>query len=366
MTPRELRRALHSKAEVSGAEIRTSALIREFLETTGPALIVPGIAGHGIAALYGEGKPGVMVRCELDAVAMQNGAGAFHGCGHDGHMAVAAALGADLGGKPPKKGSALLLFQPAEETGAGAAAVLEDPKFTAMLPDMAVGFHNLPGYPLGSVAVRDGVFASGSAGIIVRLMGTSSHAGEPHRGRSPAGAMIRIMEALPAIPHSLCSPAEKAVVTVIHARLGARAFGVSPGDAVVMATVRSPDGEVLDRLLRECAWKAADIAREEGIPAEHSLEEVFPPVVNHRGLSDMVKRSAEGLGTELIEMSEPFPWSEDFGRFTGAMPGVMFGLGAGEDTAPLHHPDYRFPDVLIEPGARLLRAVLDSAGSMLP
>jgi amidohydrolase len=343
-------------------------MVREFLEATGPARTVTGIAGHGIAALYAGESPGlrIMVRCELDAVAMQDGTGVFHGCGHDGHMAVAAALGADLGKNPPKNGSVLLLFQPAEETGAGAAAVLEDPKFTAVLPDLAIGFHNLPGFPLGSVAVRNGVFASGSAGITVRLTGTSSHAGEPHRGRSPAGAMIKIMEALPAVPQNGRPSMAKAVVTVIHARLGSRAFGVSPGDAVVMATVRSPDGEVLDGLLEECARKAEDIARAEGIRAEHSIEEVFPPVVNNRGLSDLVRWSAESLGMELIELREPFPWSEDFGRFTGAMLGVMFGLGAGEDTAPLHHPDYRFPDALIEPGARLLRKVLDSAAGRLP
>ncbi len=356
MTITELRRTLHSMPELSGAEARTAALLKGFLETTGPSRLIPDIAGHGIAALYGGGRPGpvIMVRCELDALPRPDGPGAYHGCGHDGHMAIAAGLAERLGSSPPERGSVLVLFQPAEETGAGAALVLADRRFAAVMPDMAVALHNIPGFPMGRILLKAGVFAAASTGITVRLRGTRSHAGEPHKGNNPAMAMAQIIQTFSAVPQFSTGLNQFGKVTVVHAGLGARAFGTSPDEAVVMAVIRALDAGETDRLYRRCETLATGIAAAFDLEVTVEGAEEFPPTVNDAGLTAAVERAAGNLGMRVLVLDRPFPWSEDFGRFAERVPGVLFGLGAGEDTAPLHGRDYRFPDELLQTGTEIL------------
>jgi len=190
----ELRRRLHRRAEVSSKEERTAALIAEamsgFDRGTGPDQVLRGLGGHGVAFTFSgkEEGPTVLLRCELDAlpipetIALEHGSAdpaASHKCGHDGHMATLVGVAADLAERPLARGRAVLLFQPAEETGEGAARVIADPQFTLIAPDFAVALHNLPGRPLGSVVVRRGAFNCASVGLIARLRGRTSHAAEP-------------------------------------------------------------------------------------------------------------------------------------------------------------------------------------------
>jgi len=369
LNTRELRRALHERAEVSGREAATALIVADFLAATRPDRLLRGIAGHGVAALYQGSLPGprVMVRCELDGLPMPDGGTAYHGCGHDGHMAMLAGVGALLSEAPIETGSVLLLFQPAEENGAGASAVLKDEGFRSVMPDFAVALHNLPGFARGDVILRQGAFACASAGMTIKLTGERSHAGEPHRGRSPAMAVAQLIQALSAIPQNRTGLFQPAKVTVVHAAMGAATFGTSPGEAVVMATVRASEKEVLDGLSRECHVLAQGIAGTYGLGVSVERGEDFPPVLNDSGLVNLVAKAASGLGMNVSFRDEPFPWSEDFGHFTSAMPGVLFGLGAGEETPPLHHPDYDFPDRLLPLGTRLLletvRSVIMTGGT---
>lgn len=346
-------------------------IVADFLAATRPVRLLRGIAGHGVAALYQRSLPGprVMVRCELDGLPMPDDGTAYHGCGHDGHMAMLAGVAAHLSEAPPERGSVLLLFQPSEENGAGASTVLQDEGFKSVMPDIAVAFHNLPGFALGEVILRHEVFASASVGITINLTGERSHAGEPHKGRSPALAVAQLIQALNAVPQNRTGLYQPAMVTVVHAALGAETFGTSPGEAVVMATLRTSDKGVLDDLFRECTRLAGGIAGAYGLGVSVTKSEEFPPVRNDSRLVDLVAETARGLGMNVSFRDEPFPWSEDFGHFTSAMPGVLFGLGAGEKTPPLHHPDYDFPDELLPLGSKLLletvRAIT-SRGSAVP
>ena len=193
----ELRHTLHQRAEVSNEEKETAATIASWLEKYAPDRLMTDIGGRGIAARYtgrGDG-PHVLIRCELDGLPIpetgemeyfSRNEGASHKCGHDGHMAILAGLEQSLTREPPGKGSVTLLFQPAEETGEGARRVVEDKTFAGLQPDYAFALHNLPGYEEGEIVVSEGVFASASRGIIVRLQGDTSHAAEPQQGRSPA------------------------------------------------------------------------------------------------------------------------------------------------------------------------------------
>jgi amidohydrolase len=348
--------ALHERAEVSGRELATAEIVASFLAATRPTRLIRGIAGHGVAALYQGSIPGprVMVRCELDGLPMPDGSGAYHGCGHDGHMAILAGVAAHFAEAPLEGGSVLLLFQPSEETGEGATAVLRDAGFGSVMPDFAIALHNLPGFRLAEVILRHGVFASASAGITVNLTGERSHAGEPKKGNSPAMAVAHLLQAMNAVPQNRTGLFQPAMVTVVHAALGAETFGTSPGEAMVMATLRASEKEVLEDLFRECSRLAEGIAGVYGLGVSVERCEEFPPVFNDSRLVNLVAEAAKGLGMNVSHRDEPFPWSEDFGHFTSAMPGVLFGLGAGEETPPLHHPNYDFPDDLLPLGSKLL------------
>lgn len=372
-----LRRELHRAAELSGGEAGTASLIQERLQSYGPADVVTGIAGSGLAARWpgrGDGAS-VLVRCELDALPIADGnaldhasrtSGVGHKCGHDGHMATLVAVAASLAERPPEAGSVTLLFQPAEETGQGGANVLADPKFAGLEPDVAIATHNLPGFPLGSVIVRDGLFAFGSVGAEIRFTGEESHAAEPQRGKSPAAALAATIQVLQLLASPQYLPPENGAVTVTHARLGEPAFGTSPGAGRVFATLRAGSEPALEELQEAVRTLVGEVSRDQDVEADVQWREPFPVTRNDAAVVHRLEACARDLGLEVIRPPEPFRWSEDFGHFTARFPGALFGLGAGEDHPALHHPDYDFPDELIAIGAELIASVARSFAADRP
>jgi amidohydrolase len=366
---------LHSKPELAGSEEATSLMIREFLEAHKPNRLIANLGGYGLAAVF-NGKragPRVMVRCELDALPIQetidlpygsDTEGISHKCGHDGHMTIAAGLAAKLHEQRPARGSVVVLFQPAEETGEGAHRVIEDPAFVNLRPDYVFAIHNLPGYPLGQVVTKDGVFASASSGFVVRLQGKTSHAAEPSAGRSPALALAQLIQLISSIPQYHTFLHEAAQATVIHARLGKIAFGTSPGEGEIMATLRSHSPLVMETLMAKATALAKKTAQAYDLKASVDCTQVFPSTHNDAEAVRIVEESARHLGLDLGTQKIPFAWSEDFGHFTARHKGAMFGLGAGEAHPALHHPEYDFPEDLLELGialyAEIIHRVLDS------
>jgi amidohydrolase len=272
-------------------------------------------------------------------------------------MAIVAGLAPRLREAPPPRGEVHLVFQPAEEVGRGAARMLEDPRVSVAEADWCFAAHNLPGHPLGEVVLREGTFAAASTGFAFHLGGTSSHAAEPERGTSPAPAMAHLVAALSALPQYESALDTGAKVTVVHARLGEPAFGTSPGDAVVMATFRAYETSVLERLVTRAKRIAAGAASAHGLTLRTEQVDPFPATVNHGEAVHRLERAAASLGMRIVRAEAPFPWSEDFGYFTAGRRGALFGLGAGEEQPPLHHPSYDFPDALLERGTDLLEAV---------
>lgn len=370
----ELRHTLHRLAELSGREERTAAFLASMLQPLNPDELVTGLGGCGIAAVFSGTRPGpgVLIRAELDALPIHDPPelpyrsdepGVGHKCGHDGHMAILVGLARVLSATGPERGAAILLFQPAEETGMGAAAVLADPAWAKLKPDVVFALHNLPGYPTGLVLLRSGPFASASVGVAVRLSGKSSHAAEPEQGRSPALAVSQIIQAWSASPQEQVAIHVPAKVTVIHARVGGPAYGTSPGDGVVMATLRAHDDLVLRELTRHCSDRAISIARAYGLDASVEEVEPFPATVNDPPAVDCVLQAAAGAGLPVEKPDRPFGWSEDFGHFTARYPGALIGLGAGGDCPALHDAHYDFPDGLLAPGVRLLAEIVREAVS---
>ncbi|MBK8165546.1 MAG: amidohydrolase [bacterium] len=361
-----LRRRLHALAEPSGAETRTAAFIAARLRACRPALVLEGLGGHGVAAAWdapaGTAGPVVVLRAELDAVAVpetialphaSRTGGIAHKCGHDGHMAMLLGVARRLAKVPPPQGRLVLLFQPAEETGAGAAAVAADPRLRALGPDWLFALHNLPGYAEGSVLTRPGAFAAGSAGLRISLRGRSAHAAQPDRGRSPDLAVSELIMALVTLPPRAAAARE--LVTVTHARLGEPAFGVAPAQAEVLATLRADDDRALATLRRRAAAAARAIARRHGLACSLSWEEVFPVVWNDPTATALVRRAAREAGLRPARPRESaFRWSEDFGALANLGRGALFGLGAGRRHPGLHAERYDFNDALLPTGVDLL------------
>jgi amidohydrolase len=285
--------------------------------------------------------------------------GISHKCGHDGHMTILMGVAARLHRTPPSKGSVVLLFQPAEETGEGARRVITDSKFVNIEPDFAFALHNLPGFPMGSIILRDGVFASASRGIVVELTGVSSHASEPDLGKSPALAIAQMIEAFTSISQTPLSMDDAAFATVIHARVGERAFGTSPGEGCVMATLRARSIKSMNTISERAEEIADAIAKTHKLECRISWTNEFPITINSGKAVNKVLTAAKNLDLRIIQPDVPFPWSEDFGHFTMKYPGALFGIGAGTDTPALHSPMYDFPDELIAGGVDIFIEIIN-------
>ncbi len=360
------RHRLHRRPEVSGEESETARTVIDALAETGAYEIVSGLGGHGVAAIYrgrNEG-PTVMIRAELDALPIKEISdipyrseipGKGHLCGHDGHMTTLLALGVGLGEKRPARGRVILLFQPAEENGAGAAAVLADPKFAALKPDFVFALHNFPGLPLGHVALRQGPVNCASRGMKITLSGKTAHASSPEEGVAPTLAIARLLGALTALGSGTAVDENFVRVTVTHCKIGEPAFGISPGHGEIWATLRT----LTDERMTALVVTTEDLVRREadasGLKLSIGYSDVFHQCSNSAeavaALREAVRQ--EGVSHDEGDRILPMRASEDFGLFRRTAPAAMFFLGAGEGHPGLHNPDYDYPDALIGVGARI-------------
>jgi amidohydrolase len=369
-----LRRRLHERPELSGEETDTARTIAHRLRETSPDRLLENLGGHGLAAVYRGPEPGptLMFRAELDGLPIEElsdapyrskSRGKGHLCGHDGHMATLMALAIGLARERPKRGRAVLLFQPAEETGAGAQAVLADPRFAEIAPDFAFAWHNMPGLPFGHASLKAGPVNCASRGLLARLTGKTAHASMPQTGLSPMGALARLMPALTALSSQDRLEADYRLVTVTHARIGEPAFGIAPGEAEVYATLRTLTDDGMAALVRRAEALVREIAQAEGLGVDIAYSDVFAHCENAPEAVDRLARALSAEGVPFGEEGLPMRASEDFGRFRAAAPCAMFLLGAGETRPNLHNPDYDFPDELISIAARvLMRAARDALG----
>lgn len=364
----KLRHELHEQPELSSFENETSERILGWLADCTPTHVVKHLGGHGVLAVFDTGVVGstILFRCELDALPIfEIGSpswqsripGKAHLCGHDGHMAIMAGLCAQLSQTPPTRGKVAVLFQPAEETGVGAQGVLNDLKFQVIKPDYAFAFHNLPGLALHHIETGVGPFNFASEGISIRLVGKTAHASHPEDGLSPANAMSELVTKLPNLPEMENLRKTDALVTLVHARLGEAAFGVSPGEALVMATIRSIDDDTQKRLMKRAEQVGREVAKRHGLQIAVDFEDRFAACVNDTVATEYVEAAVNALHLKHERRDRPFRWSEDFGLFGGVCKSSLFVLGAGEAHPRLHNPDYDFPDELIPTGVSIFEKI---------
>lgn len=336
----ELRHALHDCGELSNMEVKTKALLMDFLRANTTLELHP--CGAGFYAAHRETdpvKPAFALRADYDALAKPDGTAA-HLCGHDGH--AAALCGVALMAEGQNLGrNVFFLFQPAEETGDGAAPCCE----IFNKEDIAeiYGAHNLPGWPLGQVVTRAGTFACASRGVTLRFVGKPTHAAYPENGVSPALAVGQLLCAVP----QLSDPAQytgMTLCTVIGVEMGEKAFGAAAEKAEVWLTLRGEHDEDLNKLFAGVLALSEELAKEYGLTFAYEVQDVFPATENDPDCAKKVLDLCDGAVLEV-----PMRWSEDFGHYLNVCKGAFFGIGAGEDYPPLHTEDYEYPDALLQP-----------------
>jgi amidohydrolase len=372
------RRELHSRPELSECETWTAKTIAVRLAKARPDKIVErlGTMQTGICAVFDSAQPGptLLIRAELDALPIQESntfdhrsttSGVSHKCGHDGHMATLVAVADGLCDKPITAGRVYLLFQPAEETGTGAAAVIADKRFKALTPpDFVYAFHNVPKYPFGRVLVRDGTFAQASVGFIVKYRGKTSHSSYPEHGINPSRAVTELIMAVNSLDTRLADQVVAPVLgTISYAQLGdanlGLNFGTTPGEASVAGVIRAQRTDDLTQVRAHLTDLALRLAAESGLSHDLTWHEAFAATVSSEECVDTIERAAGDAALTVERLQSPFRWSEDFGYFTEAYNGAFFGLGSGVEQPQLHDDGYDYPDELIDIGAKLYRAIID-------
>ncbi len=364
------RHELHRHPEVSGEERETAARVVDFLSSTEPDRLLAGLGGHGVAAVYDSGREGptVLIRCELDALPISERSGVPHAslvpgkahmCGHDGHMTIVSALGRQLGRKRTAQGRVILLFQPAEETGTGAAAIVADPAFADIAPDWAFALHNLPGLPLGEARLKAGVVNCASRGMRITLDGRTAHASTPETGLSPVPAVGVLLGELMELGSSGDVDAEDfSMATITHVRIGEPTFGVAPGQAELRVTLRTRQDDAMAQLTASVEAMVAKVSEAHGLAAAIAYHDVFVASVNADQAVDQLQQALAAEGVRYCDEGLPMRASEDFGVFGHDTPSAMFFLGAGELHPALHSPDYDFPDALIAVGSKVFMRLI--------
>lgn len=360
---KEIRRTLHEHPQTAGCEEYAHDMIVRHLQGLHPDKVYTHVGGYGVIAVWEpcnshintlthSSIPTIAFRADTDALPIG------HRCGHDGHTTIMlrmAELVDEQFSTLNSQISVLLLWQPAEETGTGAHAVLESGILQQYNITAFYALHNLPGYPLGTVVLCPHTFAAASTGVVYHLDGRETHASTPELGINPGLAVAEIIQRISGLPRSGEAFRQS---TLICVRVGEPAFGTSAGHGEVMFTLRAFTNAEMERLLADANSVVDEIAGRYGLTVGRSLVEPFRATENNAAHVEAIRKAAQSVPLEVVERKEPMRWSEDFAEYLLQWPGAMCGIGSGEQQPELHHPDYNFPDGLIEPAAQLFYSLI--------
>lgn len=336
----KIRHDLHCHPETAGNEQFTHNTIIAHLQTLHPTKVYTHVGGWGVVAVWGTTSDKITAfRADTDALPFG------HCCGHDGHTTVLLRFAEMV--DEQKMNGIMLIWQPAEETGEGARAVLESGILQQYDIDAIYAMHNVPGYILGDIVIcSDVTFAAASVGVVYTFEGRSTHASTPEYGVSPGLAISDLIRQFSKINRN---DNIFRLATLICVRIGEPAFGTAAGSGEVMYTLRTFSDKEMETLIREAGKIADDIAKFYNLKLTREMRDPFRATVNDRGCMEIVSNSMPG---RLITRP-PFRWSEDFGEYLHHYRGAMFGIGSGTRHPELHNPTYDFPDELIEPAAQV-------------
>ncbi len=365
------RRDIHAHPELGFEEHRTADLVAAQLEAFGIE-VHRGVGRTGVVGVLRAGKSSrrVGLRADMDALPMQEhnefghrsrNHGKMHACGHDGHTAMLLAAAKYLAEHRNFDGTVHLIFQPAEEGGAGAQRMIDDGLFEKAPCDAVFGMHNWPGFKVGQFGVRAGPMLASSNEFTITIGGKGAHAALPHNGTDPVLVATHVVQALQSIITRNKKPIDSAVlsVTQIH---GGDAYNVIPDTATICGTVRTFTIEVLDLIESRMRQIVEQLPQAFGASGSLNFHRNYPPLTNHPKETDFAREVlADVVGADNVLECEPTMGAEDFAFMLLARPGcyVFAGNGegahreAGHGAGPcmLHNPSYDFNDDLIPVGA---------------
>ncbi|CZF82202.1 putative hydrolase YxeP [Grimontia celer] len=360
------RHQLHKAPELSGFEENTAKLIADTLRSFGYDPQV-NIGGYGIVLTIESGVAGphLLFRADTDALPIDEAAshthcsctqGIMHACGHDGHSASLMALAYRLSMSSLQRGKVTLIFQPSEENGQGARAMLDDQSWSKGKIDYAFGYHNVPGHPLGQILYRENTFACASAGVSITLTGKTAHAAYPETALNPTQALRELMLDIEQLPQK--ASGSFSLATIVHVSLGQPAFGTTPAEATLMATLRSDSNKCFEALCCEVENIAGRYAERDRLDITIEWFDKFNATINHSEANMLLKQASKELGFDYNVLDKPMRWSEDFSEYSRTWPSAFFGLGSGVEHPPLHDPHYDFPDALIDVSSKIFEQII--------
>ncbi len=357
---RELRHSFHRTPELGFDETETKAKVADQLRQYGLE-VHEGVGVVGILKC-GDGNRAIGLRADMDALPIQEASehgyisenpGVMHACGHDGHMTMLLGAAKTLAADPGFSGTVVFLFQPNEELGLGAKAMLDEDVLARFPIEEVYAIHNLPGAPTGQMSTRQGLICSSESLFEITVTGQGGHASMPQAGRDALTIASEIVLALQTIVARKLAPGSGAVVSVTEFLTDGQR-NVLPGTAILKgdARARSPkDRNEIEKHMRKIAQ---GIASAHGVDVKVDFKTEFIETINAPVPTEAATRVAQESGLETISDREPMSFSEDFAHFSAAVPGCFVLLGNGDsgpNGQPLHSNDYDFNDDLLPIGA---------------
>ena len=360
----EWRRQFHRQPELLYDVHQTAGTVAQKLREFGCDDVVEGIGRTGVVAIIrgqtGENGRVIGMRADMDALPILEESGKpwasevpgkMHACGHDGHTAMLLGAAKYLAETRRFSGTVIVIFQPAEEGGAGGKAMVEDGLMERFGIEEVYGMHNYPGMPVGQFAIRKGPIMAAADLFNISIEGKGGHAARPHATCDPLLVGSQIVQALQSIVSRNVDPLKNAVVSVTTFNAG-DAFNVIPQRAEMSGTVRTLEPEVLDLVEARMGVLVPRIAEAFGATATCRYERNYPLTINHADQTEKAIAVARDVAGEANVNPDiaPLMGGEDFSFMLNARPGAFIFTGNG-DSAGLHHPAYDFDDNVIPHGA---------------
>ena len=357
----EWRRHIHANPELLFAVEKTAAFVADKLKEFGVDEVATGIGRTGVVGLIrgrGDGRT-VGLRADMDALPMSETSGKpwasktpgkAHACGHDGHTAMLLGAAKYLAETRNFNGNVAVIFQPAEEGGAGGKFMVEDGMMERFRIEEVYGMHNMPGIPVGQFAIRHGAIMAATDEFTVTIKGRSGHAAMPQRAIDPIAIGAQIVSNLQMIASRTVDPLRSVVVSVTKFNAGF-AHNVIPDEAVIAGTVRTLDEAVRDLTEQRFRQIVSNLVAAHGAEASIRYIRNYPVTVNHPAEADHAAAAARAVaGEQNVDANvDPMMGGEDFSYMLNARPGAFIFVGNG-DSPNLHNAAYDFNDEIIAHG----------------
>lgn len=373
------RRDIHAHPELRYEENRTSKIVADRLTELGYN-VESGIGKTGVVGLLngtqGPGKT-IGLRADMDALPIQERnefphaskyPGKMHACGHDGHVAMLLGAAQELAENNTFKGSVVLIFQPAEEGGAGARRMIDDGLFERYPVDAIFAMHNWPGLKEGEFAAHAGPVMASSNEFSVEIQAKGAHAAMPDLGIDPVVIAAQLILAFQTIISRACKPVEPAVLSVTQIQAG-EAINVIPDRATLQGTVRTFSVTTLDLIESQMRKLSTELCAAFGASAELKFERKYPPTINTAAMAALAQKALEALPeVEAVHSNlPPTMGAEDFAFMLQHTPGAYLWIGNGEGghrthghgigPCTLHNPSYDFNDKILPLGVKAWLAI---------